>query len=310
METHGLLLLDKPPKLTSYQVIHRLKKYFSGVKIGHTGTLDPLATGLLVVTLGEANKITRFLREEPKEYDATLLLGITTDTLDIEGRVLTRREVFLDEGEIVGVIESMTGRLMQTPPLFSAVKFKGRPLYRYARSGREVPTPLPREIEVYSIQVKGISREGDGYSVRFQLACSRGTYVRSLCQEIGERLGCGACLAALRRLRSGDFTVKEAQTLEGVEDSLARQEPLTIIPITRALSHLPNILVNSTLVRKVQRGNHLEVSLLSPGEVRRLIDEPFLLVDREGNPLALHTLDSRNRDRTKVLRVFNLSPSL
>jgi len=294
----GLLLLDKPSGMTSFQAIRRLKACLPGAKTGHSGTLDPLATGLLVVLLGEATKAAPFLEEEPKVYAARVLLGVETDTYDTDGRVMREAPVPQDEAAIIEALESLKGARMQQPPPFSAAKFKGKPLYRYARRGEAVEG-RPRRVEVYDVDVGGISWEGERCEAELTLSCSRGTYVRSLCKEVGDKLGCGGALAGLRRLAAGPFRVEEALGLDRWVEKLERGDLQGIISITEALSHLPRVTAAGKEAAKVRNGHSLQLPEDLAGRV-------VMVVDGDGAPLALHAAAEGGGGASRVLRVFNL----
>jgi tRNA pseudouridine55 synthase len=295
---HGVLLLDKPSGITSFQAVSRLRKAMGGVKAGHSGTLDPLATGLLVVLAGEATKIAPYLDEEPKEYDALMRLGTVTDTYDLEGEVREQRAVEADDRSIFEVLAGMVGRQEQAPPPYSAAKVRGKPLYKYARAGIEVE-PRAREIEVFSLVTGEIKREAGACDVRLRVSCSRGTYIRSICHEAGQRLGCGACLAELRRTRAGSFALERALTLEEWRDRLAEGRTDGVISIAGALAHLPTVGVEGRDLEMVRNGHPLDAV---PGSSAGVM----VVTDGAGVPVALHALDGPEAGRTRVLRVLNL----
>ncbi len=298
---HGVLLLDKPSGITSHGAVDAMRKAVGGVKAGHSGTLDPLATGLLVVLAGEATKIAPYLDEEPKVYEALMRLGLVTDTYDLEGKVLEEREVAVGDHAIVRTLQGMAGKQEQAPPPYSAAKVKGKPLYKYARAGIEV-NPKPREVEVFSLEVKEIVRSGGACDVRLRLSCSRGTYVRSLCHEAGRRLGCGACLAGLRRTRAGAFGVERALTLEEWRGRFAGGRLDGIIGIAEALAHLPAVEVGGRALEMARNGHPLMDTEHAAGAV-------VVVKDPEGTPVALHEAPGPAAGRTRVLRVLNLKKS-
>ncbi|HLZ19036.1 MAG TPA: tRNA pseudouridine(55) synthase TruB, partial [Smithellaceae bacterium] len=209
------MVIDKPAGLTSHDVVSRVKRILGAQKAGHTGTLDPMATGVLPVCIGEATKLARFLSLENKTYRATMLLGVRTDTQDIEGKVTQKSDILVAEENIRRVLAAMVGKIKQIPPAYSALKHKGKPLYKYARQG-EFPEIAPRDVEIFNIHIKDISLP----NVTFEVSCSKGTYIRTLCADAGEALGCGACLSGLRRLQSGFFTEDAAVSMEGDEGEL------------------------------------------------------------------------------------------
>lgn len=203
----GVFLIDKPAGPTSFYMVRQIRRVLQMKKVGHAGTLDPFACGLLIVCAGRpATRIIQHLMDGGKEYEATLQLGIETDTQDLEGRVVSQKPVpALGDADILGCLDNFRGELLQTPPTFSALKHKGKPLYYYARKGIEI-TKEPRRVYIDEIQCLG--RSADTLTIR--VVCSKGTYIRTLAADIGRFLGCGAHLIALRRVRSGDFSVEEA----------------------------------------------------------------------------------------------------
>ncbi|MBU0483996.1 MAG: tRNA pseudouridine(55) synthase TruB [Proteobacteria bacterium] len=204
----GIFLIDKPVGPTSFRVVQQVRRALGIKKVGHAGTLDPCASGLLVVCVGRsATRIISSLVAGEKEYEATLKLGVTTDTLDMEGKIVEQRPVgSMERAKIEICLAGFVGEQQQVPPQFSAVKHKGKPLYHYARKGIEI-VKEPRRIEITKIDCLEV---GDDATVTFRVACSKGTYIRVLAADIGESLGCGAHLIALRRLRSGPFRVEDA----------------------------------------------------------------------------------------------------
>ena len=206
----GVLVVNKPQGWTSHDVVDFIRKRFGLKKVGHAGTLDPMATGVLVILIGKHTKSSNFFLSADKEYDATLMLGATSDTGDAWGRI----EKLGNPGapgkkEIEETFNKFLGAIEQVPPAYSAVKFKGKKLYEFARKGIEIKLP-PRKVVIKELKIYKI----DGQEVSFSVTCSKGTYIRQLCMDIGKELGCGAYLSRLRRTRSGEFTVKEATTLE------------------------------------------------------------------------------------------------
>ncbi len=218
----GILLLDKPVGLSSNHALQAAKRLFQAEKAGHAGTLDPLASGLLPVLLGDATRFSGYLLDAPKCYEANVQLGVTTTTADAEGAVLERREVDVSRGQLESVLERFLGTQTQVPPMHSALKREGTPLYVLARRGETVDRPA-RTIEISAIEL--VSHEADRFTVR--VACSKGTYIRTLAEDIGAALGCGAHLYGLRRTATGSFKIEEAVSLdrlseiaEGDRDSL------------------------------------------------------------------------------------------
>jgi tRNA pseudouridine55 synthase len=222
-----VLLVDKPAGITSHDVVDRVRRALATRKVGHAGTLDPMATGLLLLGVGRATRLLRFLADLPKTYEGTGVLGVETATLDADGPVVRELPVRVDERDVRAAMAELVGRIEQVPPAYSAVKVGGQPLYRAARRGETVTAP-PRPVTVYSFELIGF--HSPRFDVRVQ--CSAGTYVRSLVAEVGARLGCGAHLAALRRVAVGAFGVREARPPE---------DPGVPLPVERAMAHLPAI---------------------------------------------------------------------
>lgn len=214
--TEGLLLVDKPAGFTSHDVVACVRRLLPrGAKVGHTGTLDPMATGLLVLLVGKATKLAARYQKLPKTYSGTMRLGVTTTTGDIEGAELSRAPVpRLSEEDLRRVLAGLTGQVELPVPAYSAVKHKGRPLYDYARRGEPAPAPL-RRTEVFAWELAGWSPP----EASFRVSCSSGTYVRALAEEAGRRIGCGAALSALRRERVGGFRLEDAVRLEELRAS-------------------------------------------------------------------------------------------
>lgn len=230
--------LNKPPDITSQKAVSRVKRLLGVKKAGHAGTLDPLATGVLLVCLNEATKITRFLMDTEKEYIARVKLGEKTDTGDSQGRVIGRKDVpLIDRTEIEKCATMFSGGIMQKPPMYSAVKIGGKTLHRLARKGIEIERP-ERRVEIYDIRILDV----DLPYFDLQVTCSRGTYMRTLCEDIGTALGTGAHLTALERTRSGFFSVRESVTIGDLERGRAAMTPdgRSFFSIDGALTQLPD----------------------------------------------------------------------
>ena len=213
---NGILLLIKPPNMTSFDVVAWLRRITGVKKIGHAGTLDPAACGLLPVCIGKAAKTTAWFSEFNKSYRVEMVLGISTDTYDNEGNILSENPVTIDNSFIESVINEFTGEIEQVPPMYSAVKVKGKRLYELARKGIEIERK-PRKVTIYDINILDIKNKGSYPIVRFDVKCSKGTYIRSLCNDIGLKLGCSAHMSFLTRPGVGPFSLADAVTLEEVE---------------------------------------------------------------------------------------------
>ena len=221
----GILLVDKPSEWTSMDVCAHLRGVLHERHIGHTGTLDPNATGLLVVLTGKGTKAAKYAENDTKEYIARMRLGMRTDTQDIWGTVLEETERGRTRDEIEAVLDAFRGDILQLPPMYSAIKIRGKKLYEIARRGGDVERE-PRPIHIYRLELLDRDENGDW---GLDVACSKGTYIRTLCADIGEALGCGGCMSALRRIRCGDFTIDEAHTL----DEIRADPEAYILPVER-----------------------------------------------------------------------------
>ncbi len=250
---NGILLLDKPLGVTSNAALQQVKRLFRAAKAGHTGNLDPLATGLLPICFGEATKISSFLLDSDKRYVGTIRLGVITRTADAEGEVLETRPVGeYGEAQIRDVLDRFVGEIEQVPPMHSAVKVNGTPLYKLAHKGLEIERK-PRTVTIHSIEL--LRHAGD--ELEIELHCSKGTYVRTLAEEIGEALGCGGHLSALRRTASGPFDIDEAVTMAQIEaaaeEGNAALDAL-LLPIERALADWPAVNLTDNSAYYVQQG--------------------------------------------------------
>jgi len=280
---NGLIVIDKPAGKTSHAVVQEVKKILGAKKVGHMGTLDPLATGVLPVCINEATKLAQFFTMDRKEYRATLLLGVTTDTYDVEGTIIAEATPQTDRVKIARALLSLVGSRQQVPPPYSAVKYQGKPLYKWARKGITIVS-LPRTIEIYHISLEEVALP----YVTFSVSCSKGTYIRSLCLEIGEMLGCGACLAGLRRIKSGHFSEREAFTLAGVAEG-ERKEALSaqLIPLADALPDLPMIPVDKPLAEKIRQGYQPVFDSLFPDHIPFLAAGDVLRLKQEHQLVAI-----------------------
>jgi len=308
---NGVIVIDKPSGPTSRDVVEEVKRALGAGKAGHTGTLDPLATGVLAVCIDEATKLVQFLALDDKEYRATLLLGVRTDTLDTEGRILSREEPRVTRKQVEEALMGLTGRREQAPPRYSAVKFRGKALHTWARQGIDVGVP-PREVEIYSVRIEEVRLP----EVAFAVSCSKGTYIRSLCAEVGEKLGCGACMSALRRIRSGCFREEQALAMEGMTASEKMNRLAAhLIPMADLLTGLAAVDVDQGLAERLRNGYQPEgemlagyhIPFLAAGDVikftttgRRLVAIGRLLCDSDD----LTSWEGK-RQAVKILRVFN-----
>ena len=254
---NGILLIDKQPDWTSNDVVAKLKGILHQRRIGHSGTLDPMATGLLVVFVGRATRAVEFAEGHDKRYLAGLRLGITTDTQDITGTVLEDKSVFVSMEELDQALALFRGEIQQVPPMYSAIKHQGRRLYDIARKGGQVER-APRTITIHDLRVTG----GQGGDWLLDVSCSKGTYVRTLCHDLGQTLGCGGCMSSLRRVQAGQFTVDQAVTLEQVQHMAdeGRAEEL-LLPVDSLFDQYPACVVDAAQEKKIRCGNQVESGL-------------------------------------------------
>ena len=259
---NGILIIDKPSGWTSMDVCAKLRGALHEKRIGHAGTLDPMATGVLPIFVGRATRAVEFASESEKEYIAELKLGVITNTQDTTGTVLETRPVHITPGDLERVLIRFRGQIQQVPPMYSAVKINGKKLYELARKGREVER-APRPVTIHSLTVEDQSGP-DTYTLRVR--CSKGTYVRTLCYDIGQALGCGGCMSALRRTMAAGFFLADALTLDQV---LAEEDPAALLrPVDDYFSAYPALTLGPNEERKARNGMALPLPGLQPGEYR------------------------------------------
>lgn len=250
---HGIINVRKEAGYTSHDVVAKLRGICKQKKIGHTGTLDPDAVGVLPVCLGNATRVCDLLTDRSKEYVAGLLLGVISDTQDVSGKILESREVTVDPAMVEETAASFVGDIMQLPPMYSALKVNGKKLYELARAGREVER-TPRPVTVYSLRI--LEENHPRYTM--QISCSKGTYIRTLCHDIGGRLGCGGVMESLVRTRVGEFTLENAHTLEEIQSiSEAGRLREWILPVESVFSEMRSLAVAEKGFKSLQNGNQL-----------------------------------------------------
>lgn len=251
---NGIVIVDKPQGWTSQDVTARLRRVFGTRRIGHGGTLDPMATGVLPVFVGRATRGVEFFEHARKEYETLLRPGIVTDTQDITGTVLETREVALDDAGIEAALAGFRGEILQVPPMYSALKVNGQKLCDLARRGKTVDRQ-PRPITIHALEYLGM--EGD--CLRLRVDCSKGTYIRTLCQDIGQALGCGGCMEALRRTRAGEYTISQAVPLQELLDS---ENPAQYLrPVDSMFANHPMVSLTANQERRCRNGNAFSVTL-------------------------------------------------
>ena len=271
---NGIILIDKPQGWTSHDVVGKLRGILHERRIGHSGTLDPLATGLLVVFIGRATRAVEFAEADRKEYIAGLRLGMSTDTQDITGRIISKETDIPDEPEVRIAIERFRGELEQIPPMYSAVKIGGKKLYELARKGESIERK-PRHITIFGLEITG--RSDNDYIL--DVVCSKGTYIRTLCHDIGTALGCGGCMSSLRRTKSGVFSVDNAYTIAEIQEAAdRREEEKLLLPIDTLFAGYTKLSVDADSEKKLKNGCIINTS--SPDGRFRVYSEDgeFLLL--------------------------------
>jgi tRNA pseudouridine55 synthase len=253
----GVLLLDKPSGITSNLALQKARRLLGAAKAGHTGTLDPMATGLLPLTFGEATKFSSDLLDATKTYEAEVRLGIATSTGDTEGEITATADVDVSSERIGAILRQLSGAIEQIPPMHSALKRDGRPLYAYARAGVQLER-APRAVTIHRLELLAFERD----QLRVVVECSKGTYVRVLAQDIGDMLGCGAHLASLRRTHVGELALENAITLEALEATAPGERRTLLLPLDTLIGKLPRVELEESLADRFSHGQRLA---LGPG---------------------------------------------
>ena len=300
----GVLVVDKPAGISSAKVVAIVKKALSAKKVGHTGTLDPFATGVLVCCINHATKLAKFFLHGKKKYTALVHLGIETDTQDSTGTIISKRnKINFSENQIRSVFKKFEGKVEQFPPIFSALKHKGVPLYKLARKGKPVQKPA-RSVFISYIDILDINLP----FIRFEVLCSSGTYVRTLCSDIGTSLGCGGHLKELRRTGSSPFSIRNAVTISELEE-LAKCGKLSqrLINMTEALKGMNSFVANDDLTQKIFRGNIITPNDVFPGSAKKQtgdLEGLFKVLNRESKLIAVLTFD-KEKNSFKYNCVFH-----
>jgi tRNA pseudouridine55 synthase len=269
----GVLLLDKGAGMTSNAVLQAAKRLYRAAKAGHTGTLDPAATGLLPLCFGEATKFAQYLLDTDKTYEGVMRLGIRTATGDSEGKIIEKRPVSADEAVLRGILPRFVGEISQVPPMHSAIKHAGRPLYRYARQGVEVARPA-RMVAIHELTAELLAPD----RVVFRARVSKGTYIRVLAEEIGQAMGCGAHLLSLRRTAMGRFDISKALPLEDIEAMDDGQRLAALLPTDSLLAEKPRIGCDAEESRQLRHGQAIWRAHTRPGECYRIYDAEGALI--------------------------------
>ncbi len=298
LEFQGIIPIDKPCGMTSHDVVFKMRKLYGTKKTGHTGTLDPMATGVLVVLIGRAAKAAEYLTYDSKTYRATLRLGITTDTEDTSGTVLSTCDKIPDKDEVFRVISSFEGDIMQTPPMYSALKVGGEKLVDLARRGIEIERES-RQVHIDSIKAEYIS--DSEYSL--DVTCSKGTYIRTLCADIGKKLGCGGVMSSLRRTVCGEFSLDKAYTLESLEQMTYEQRLSALLPTEDVFSSYPKCTLDGFMLKLCRDGaeiyqNKIKTSFPDGSYVR--------LYDKDGFFALGKVSEFESGSAIKPVKVFRL----
>ncbi|MGH7780211.1 MAG: tRNA pseudouridine(55) synthase TruB [Candidatus Binataceae bacterium] len=293
----AVILLDKPAGITSAEAVRRIKRCVKPARVGHLGTLDPFATGLLPIMIGEATKLAPFLEGGEKEYIGTIKLGAETDTLDRDGAVVRTAPVpALTQTGLDALAEGFVGRITQTPPIFSAIKREGVPMYKLARKNIDIAPPPPREVEIKSLRLESAG----GHRIKFAVVCSPGTYVRSLARDIGAALGTAAYLDELRRTRTSGFQIADALALDTVVAALEAGDsaPLRTLTPREAVAILPEVALDAAAERRLRHGDSSTLDMRSP-----VAAGYFKVVSESGALIAIARATSRV---TAIIeRIFN-----
>jgi len=286
---NGILLIDKPTDWTSHDVVAKLRGILRERRIGHAGTLDPMATGLLTIFVGRATRAAQFAEAEAKTYIARLQLGLVTDTQDITGRVLEQSDISVSREELEMVLPQFLGKILQIPPMYSAIQIDGQRLYKLARQGVEVERKA-RPVTIHDIRVLGEAENG----FDLEISCSKGTYIRTLCHDMGQALGTGGTMAALRRTRVGAFSLEEACTLDELKEA---SDPAQFLrPVDTLFAQYPSLTVDSKQEQKIKHGQQIKTPAGEPGRCRVYSESGEFLalseVFAEGDRLMLKSIKS------------------
>ncbi|WP_099352461.1 tRNA pseudouridine(55) synthase TruB [Fredinandcohnia onubensis] len=299
----GILLLNKPKGMTSHDCVFKVRKLVKMKKVGHTGTLDPDVSGVLPICLGKATKIVEYVTAANKTYEGEVKIGFSTTTEDASGEMVEEKRVDRDitKDEVLKVLHSLTGEIIQTPPMYSAVKVNGKRLYEYARQGMVIERPS-RKITIHKLELlSDIVQSNNTVSFRFRVTCSKGTYVRTLAVQIGEKLGYPSHMSDLIRTSSGEFKLQQCMTLEELE-IMVKNERIQehLLSIEDALSHLPKLIINDKVAEKVKNGSVLPV----PQELNQIqVGEPIATL-HNGDILAIYQRHPEKPNFIKPIKVL------
>ena len=283
----GIIVINKEKGCTSHDIVYKVKKMFN-TKVGHTGTLDPNATGVLPILLGKGTKISKYLIEHDKEYEVVLQLGVKTTTADEEGEIIEEKEVLkesLEQLEIERILKSFIGKIKQMPPKYSAIKVNGRKLYEYARKGQEVEIK-PREVEIYNIEITNIQKEKK--QIEFKVSCSKGTYIRTLCEDIAEKMRTVGYMKELKRTKVGNFNIEQAITL----GQLQEKENIKIITIEEMFKDKEEIILEDSKITLLLNG--VKMNMKKPNGIYRIYNKQNKFIDLEQVQNKILKIDIRS----------------
>lgn len=280
----GILIIDKPKGFTSRDVVNSVCKIFNTKKVGHTGTLDPIATGVLVVCLGKATKLVEILTSDEKEYIATVELGILTDTLDISGNIIKRQDIILKEDDLKKVLNSFIGFYEQEVPLYSAVKINGRKLYEYARKKEDIVLPK-RKVEIKDIELLNFNTK----QYKFKVTVSKGTYIRSLIRDINNKLNIIGVMSNLKRTKQGNFSIEDSYTLEDIENNKYK-----ILSITSAINDSNTININNDMYIKIKNGQILD----------NIYNKDIVKFMYNGEIISIYKVYDKDNSKIKPFKMF------
>lgn len=299
----GIIILDKPEDFTSFDMVAKMRRLLGTRKVGHAGTLDPMATGVLPIFVGRATKCCDILPNQNKRYTATFQLGYTTDTLDATGRVLTRTEVSATKEDVEKALESFRGEIMQLPPMYSAIQINGKRLYDLARQGIEIEREK-RPVTITELEL--LSADDTQHIYQIDVACSKGTYIRTLCADIGEALGCGAIMTALRRTEAAGFSIADSITLEEAE-KLSEEGTLTerLLPIRTVFESLPALHLASRQQTLFQNGVKLDIARLNEMKTMQGYTGDIRVMGEDDVFLGISVADWENGE-LKMKKLFSI----
>ena len=293
----GIIKKKKKKGFTSHDVVAKLRGILHIKKIGHTGTLDPDAVGVLPVCIGKGTKLCDMITDTDKTYEAVMLLGISTDTQDISGNVLSKKDVAVDEKTLIETIDSFVGEYKQIPPMYSAIKVNGRKLYQLAREGIEIERS-PRDVYIRSIHINDMNLQDGEPSVTMTVSCSKGTYIRTLCHDIGEKLGCGACMKSLSRTRVGRFYIDDSYTINQIAALNLKGELSSIVTPVDSMFDYPEIRIKREYDKLLYNGNQLP---LSAGKaLDGNTDDKVRIYNESGEFIGIYSMDDSGYKPVKI----------